>query len=122
MAWFLYLMGGFWFILGVLIVLYTNSAIELINGLIEWGNWRILGLMPFTLGVLLIISAWWSKVFWGILALGLIATLKGILFLFAPLDKIEKWMELWRDKANETVYRLEGLLAVILGIFVLYAA
>ncbi len=122
MAWFLYLMGGLWLILGVLIVLYTNSAIELINGLMETENWRVLGLLPFSLGVLLTVSAWWSEFFWGILALGLIAVLKGIFLLFAPPAQIEKFMEYWRGRASEVVYRLWGLLAVMLGFFVLLAA
>ncbi len=122
MNWFLYLMGSLWLIIGILIVLYTNSAIELINGLMEKGNWRVLGLLPFSIGILLTISAWWSKFFWTILVLGLLAVLKGIFYLFAPLAQIEKFMTYWRNQTSEVVYRLWGLIAVLLGIFVLVAA
>ncbi len=122
MEWFLYFMGSLWIVIGVLVVLYTRSSIEVVNGLMKDGVSRFMGLLPLILGALLIISAWWSEAFLGVLILGVIAFAKGIFILFASPNTRQKVYDYWRDNVGEKGYRLWGLIAVILGVFVFSAA
>lgn len=125
MEWFLYLIGCLWIVAGGVLVLYTQMAMEFLKGFLEGfegTRLKVFGLLPFSIGIMLIISAWWSKAFWGILILGLLLVVKGIVFLFAPVVQVEKMIQYWYEKVGEVGYRFWGLVVVILGIYVLSSA
>lgn len=124
MRWFLYLAAFFWIGAGLYIVIAINSARRLSNRLIsgmDGINRRLLGLSILIFGILFAASAWWSKHFWFIFILGLVAVIKGLVFLSGNQELFNRAMIFWRQRVNERSYRIWGLVIIILGLFVLFA-
>ena len=80
---------------------------------------RFLAIIPIAVGVLLLFSAYESQAFLFICILGMLALLKGLLFIFNPGKLVDKLMTWWFETSSEPAIRLGGLIAVILGITVL---
>lgn len=119
MAWFLYLISIIWVILGSVLVLYTDRSRGFLKGLVKKRDFRVLGPVPLGFGVLLVISAGWSEVFWLIFLLGLIAVAKGLYLLFGPRSQVQTLITWWCEEASDQLYRFCGLICLVLGIALL---
>lgn len=119
MVWFLYLVSILFVAIGAVFILYTDWIRKSLRGVLEKKNIRLLSPIPLVFGILMIISAGWSEVFWLILLLGLIALAKGLYLLFSPRNQIDMVISWWFEKASDQLYRFWGLISLVLGIALL---
>ena len=115
MVWFLYGASIFFVVIGAGVILYTDWIREWTKRALGHKNIHILGLIPLIFGVLMVISAAWSEVFWLVLILGLIALAKGLYLLFAKREQVRLLAAWLMDKPSDQVLRLGGLIMVVLG-------
>jgi len=118
MNWILFAIGVLWVALGTIFVLYTEKARKTLTSLIEGRNPRILAPIPLIIGLLLVISIGSSHHLWYPLILGVLAIAKGLFFILKKntADALLKW---WLKDASETTYRFWGILAIVVGIFLI---
>jgi uncharacterized protein YjeT (DUF2065 family) len=115
MVWFLYAASVVFVVIGAFVVLYTDWARAWIKRVLGHKQTHLFGLIPLVFGVLMIISAAWSEVFWLVLILGLIALAKGLYLLFARRGQIRLLAGWLTDRPSDQVLRLGGLIMVVLG-------
>ena len=119
MKWILFAIGVLWVALGTIFVLYTEKARKTLTSLIEDRNPRILAAVALIVGLLLLISAGSSIHPLYPLILGALAIAKGLYFIFGKrktTDAVIKW---WLKDVSETTYRFWGILAIIIGVFLI---
>jgi uncharacterized protein YjeT (DUF2065 family) len=115
MIGFLYGISIIWVIIGSCCILYTTQTRSILKKIVKGLNLKILSLLTVILGILLILSAWFSHNFWFIIFLGLIAIGKGILFFLNPGNTAEKILNWSFDTASDQTYRFFGIILLILG-------
>ena len=116
MRWFLFLMAGVWTIAGLFLLVAAAKAKKLYNRLFKDKNLKAMSYIPLIGGVLLTFSARSSRLYWFVIIIGLFALAKGFFFIFAPEKKAKPFIDWWL-KASLSIYRLGGLVALVLGIF-----
>ncbi|NIQ38403.1 MAG: hypothetical protein GTN81_07435 [Proteobacteria bacterium] len=119
MGWFLYVMSILWVVFGTVSILYTDWLREFLKEHLENKNPRFLSPIPLVLGILLVISAGWSEIFWLVFLLGLLAVAKGLYLLVGPRGQIDMVVAWWSGEASERLYRFSGIIALVLGIALL---
>jgi len=119
MTWFLYLVSVVLVVVGVVLVLYTDWMRESLKAVLFQKRFRFLSSIPLAFGILLIISAGWSEIFWLVFLLGVIALAKGLYLLFGSRVNIERALHWWLDKASNQLYRLSGVISLVLGMALL---
>lgn len=75
----------------------------------------LVSVLPITIGALLIVGAYQTAFPWVVVLLGILAAVKGCIFLFNPeklADKLTSW---YLEQASDHTYRLAGIIAIILG-------
>ncbi len=115
MKWFLYLISFLWIGGGTCLILYTQQSREYIKRTIQGMDITLLSIIPITIGALLIVSAYETSVVWLVVLLGVLGIGKGCFFIINPnklADKLIKWS---LETTSEQVYRLAGIICVILG-------
>jgi uncharacterized protein YjeT (DUF2065 family) len=115
MKWILYIISLLWIGVGSSIILYTQEGRVLLKKVLRGVDLRLLSIVPITIGVLLIVSAYYSAAFWTIIVLGILAIGKGCLFIFNPGKAADKIMTWFLDEGSDNMYRLAGIFAIILG-------
>jgi uncharacterized protein YjeT (DUF2065 family) len=111
------IIGGIWIVLGTISVLYTDGFRRSIGGFMLKFPPKVLGVVPFVMGGLLLIASPWSRSPSLLVVLGALGVLKGIFLFVLQSDKARSLLRWWQEKASEVVLRLSGLLLVILGVF-----
>jgi len=119
MVWFLYVVSILFVVLGAVLVLYTDWIRKSMKSGLGKKNTRLLGLIPLVFGILMVISAAWSEVFWLILIIGVIILAGGAYLLFGSKEKLDTAITWWLGKASDRSYRFWGLILIILGIALL---
>jgi len=119
MKWILFAIGVLWVALGTIFVLYTEKARKTLTSLIEDRNPRILAAVALIVGLLLLISAGSSTHPLYPLILGALAIAKGLYFIFAKRKTSDALINWWLKDVSETTYRFWGILAIIIGIFLI---
>ncbi|MCK4728386.1 MAG: hypothetical protein KAT27_05645 [Desulfobacterales bacterium] len=118
MTWFLFGIAIVWIMFGTLMLFATQVVREnCYNKLKSWDP-RMLSPMPIIGGVLLLLSASSSSQVTFIVILGLLSLLKGIVFLFAPRQKVRRLTDWWLGGSNRT-HKAWGVLVIALGVSVL---
>jgi len=115
MKWILYIISLLWIGVGSSIILYTQQGRVLLKKVLRGVDLGLLSIVPITIGVLLIVSAYYSAAFWTIIVLGILAIGKGCLFIFNPGKAADKIMTWFLDEGSDNMYRLAGIFAIILG-------
>lgn len=115
MTWFLYLTSIVLVVAGAVFVLYTDWIRKSMEKMVVKKDVRVFSPIPLVFGILLIISAGWSEIFWLVLLLGLIAVAKGVYLLLGPKEQIGTAITWWLDKASDQLYRLSGVISLVLG-------
>ena len=115
MKWILYIISLLWIGAGSCIILYTPQSRAFLKKTLHGVDLRLISIVPITIGALLIISAYYSAAFWTIVVLGILAIGKGCLFIFNPRKAADKIMTWFLDAVSDNMYRLAGIIALILG-------
>jgi hypothetical protein len=113
----LYIVGALWIVVGTLTVLYTDTARRWSLRFTHAIPVKLLAVFPIVLGGLLMLSAAWSHSFWLVEAVGILAVMKGALFLLLRQDRAAAVLAWWQERASDVTWRFGGLILVILGVF-----
>ena len=87
MKWVLYVISIIWIVSGSFAILYTIQYRDLLRGLLEKTNLKIIAILPFTAGILLLLSSSAIHYPWFIRLIGIFAIIKGA-FIFSNPNKI----------------------------------
>lgn len=118
MTWFLFAVGISWVIFGTLMVFATQLIRQKFYHKLKTQDPRRWSPLAIAVGVLLLLSASSSSQVTFIVILGLISLAKGILFLFAPRQKIRKMTDWWFETTDKT-HKVWGVATIVLGAAVL---
>lgn len=118
MTWFLFAVGILWVIFGTLMVFATQLIRQKFYHKLKTQDPRRWSPLAIAVGVLLLLSASSSSQVTFIVILGLLSLAKGVLFLFAPRQKIRKMMDWWFETTDKT-HKVWGVATLVLGVAVL---
>lgn len=118
MRWFLVVVGVFWVIVGTLTVFSTDFIRKKFFSKFKNMDYKKWAYLPVAMGILFLISVPASRARIYISILGILALIKGFYALLGPQDKIKKLINWWMN-ANNSMYKLWGVVIIILGVLVL---
>lgn len=119
MKWFLYAISILWIAVGSCAILYTSKTRSVFEKMVKEIDRRIVAVIPFAVGISLILAAPASRVSWVIRLIGFMGILKGVFIFAAPAgvyDKINHW---YLNALSDQTHRLWGIIALIFGTAVL---
>jgi uncharacterized protein YjeT (DUF2065 family) len=119
MKWFLYAISLLWIIFGTLGILYTEEYRNTAKRWLSKIDRKILAILPFIFGVLIIIAASASRHSWFIRFIGFVGIAKGLFILASPNNLYEDVTEWYLSSASDQTFRFHGIIALILGTAVL---
>ncbi len=119
MQLFVILAGLLWVGMGIFGLVATKKAILALSNLVKNTRRQSLGLFSLIFGVLLVISASSVREAWFVLALGVMACLKGVSLVLMPEKKLTVIMDWWLA-APEIVHKCWAAFILILGIVMFY--
>jgi len=115
---FLYLMGIFFIIIGALSVFATDMARrKFFNKLLQNADLKKYAPLSVVIGIVFLLSIPHNRRPFFILLLGVLSILKGIGLIVAT-EKMLKIKDWWL-KANDTAYRIWGVVVIIMGSVIL---
>jgi hypothetical protein len=119
MGWFIVLIGALMMIKGAALIVVPRKLIHLSQKILSGKNAKRLGWIPLCVGVLLCMSAKYSYAALAVFILGLLAIAKGAYILVTPVEKLRKlkWLSL-----SDKIYRILGILALIVGMLLINIA
>ena len=113
----LYIVALLWIVSGTFLIVFTEKTREIFKRMFLIENIKLLSILPFIFGAILIIGAFFNKdIFWLAFVLGLLATSKGVYFYMAPSQQSKALMEWWFFKARPETVRFFGLITFVLGV------
>ncbi len=115
MEWIIWLISLIWIVWGGLAILYTAQTRETAGKLMTRAGRVPLGAIAAIVGVLLIVASRGSLQAAFIVALGLLALVKGALFLWNPRGIYESTVQWYLVAASDQTCRFMGIIALILG-------
>jgi len=116
----LYTVTILWIAIGTFLIVYTERTMEVLKKLLFIERVRILAILPIIFGIILTAGAFaYPQIFWLCLVLGLIALIKGVYLVMAPLSQIKGLIDWWFNRANDSIIRLCGLISFVLGIAII---
>ncbi len=116
MKWFLYAISLVYISIGCCYILYINETKNFMRSIFNSIDQKILSAFPFIFGILFIFSASATRIPWFIRLIGLIAVIEGVVFFLIPKDWYDKFMDWYLNSLSDQIYRLSGILSIILGI------
>ena len=115
---FMYLIGIAWIAVGALLVFATElTRKKFCTRILQKANFKKLSPIPLICGVLFLMAASYSRHTIFIVLLGILALTKGIIMIVAT-EKMGK-MAAWWLNAPKTMYKVWGVILIILGSIVL---
>ncbi len=112
------LLAIFWIVLGVLLLMLTDTVKEVFRNLLKRKNIKTLSIASLVIGVVLILGSSLVSVPWIAIALGILGLLKGLFFMFGPEKKTTALIDWWL-KATNNIYRSWGIVSFLLGVLLL---
>ena len=112
---FLFLLGACWIIAGALYLIVPAQTKILFRRFLKGANIQKLGLIPLIAGILLYLIADMSSLVWLLKTFGMLGILKGLFFIFTPRKTIQAFINWWCNQAANWLYRLSGILIIVLG-------
>ena len=119
MSWFLYLISVVWISIGSCAILYTNDSRNTLKRSLSAVNRKVLSVLPFAFGVLMIVAASSSLHPWLVRILGVLGLIKGMLVIANPMALYEKSVQWFIESVSDQGYRLTGIISIILGTAIL---
>jgi len=80
----------------------------------------MMGILRILVGILFLLAAPRSKVAWVIVTVGLLALIGGIAFFVLGLEKVKSMLRWWQGRSLP-VLRLIAVLAIAIGVLILYS-
>jgi len=117
-AFFIRLLGLAWIVAGFFGLLATKKSVAALNKFCKSANRQPLGLLSLIFGLVLVIFSSASEAAWFILALGIMASLKGVTIILMPKQKYDSLIEWWLS-APDIAYKGWATLILLLGIAML---
>jgi uncharacterized protein YjeT (DUF2065 family) len=118
MIWYLFVVGLLWVMAGTLGLFATRFTREQYVSKFKIGDPRKWSPLPLVAGVLFLLSASSSSQVTFIVVVGLLALLKGLIFLFAPREKVKRMIEWWLE-GSDKMYRVWAGVVIGLGVAIL---
>ena len=118
MIWFLFVIALFYVMFGTLTLFATGHAREQYISKFKIGDPRKWGPLPLVAGILFLLAASSSSQPTFIIVLGLLGLVKGLVFMFAPQDKVKKMIDWWLEGSDQKLKIWAGV-AIVLGIAIL---
>jgi len=81
----------------------------------------VMGTLRILVGIVFLLAAPQSRVVWVIVTVGILALLGGITFFILGLERVKSMLRWWHGRSLP-VLRLIGLLAIVIGLLILYSA
>ena len=117
-VFFVRLVGLLWIVMGFFGLLATKKSVSALNKFCKNTNRQSLGLLSLIFGVLLLISSSITNAAWFILALGIMASLKGVTIILMPKQKYTNIIEWWLS-APDIAYKGWAIFMLLFGIAML---
>ncbi|MBW1744485.1 MAG: hypothetical protein JRJ47_13815 [Deltaproteobacteria bacterium] len=118
MIWFLFVIALVYIMFGTLLLFATGLTREQYIPKFRIGDPRKLGPLPLVAGILFLLAASSSSQPTFIIVLGLLALVKGLIFLFGPREKVIRMMEWWLE-GSDNKFKVWAVIAIGLGIAIL---
>ncbi len=119
MKWFLYTISLIWVAIGTWSILFTAETRNVLKGMFNKVDRKILSVFEATIGLLLLFSAAASHHAWFIRLIGFLAVIEGGIIFFLPKNLYDELMDWYLNVASDQTYRLFGIISIILGTAVL---
>lgn len=119
MGWFIVLIGVLTMVKGATLIVAPRKLIHFEQKMLSGKAPKRVGWVVLLVGLLLCIAAPFSDLVLIVFLLGLLVMAKGAYVLLSPIDKIKKlkWFSL-----SDKVYRLAGVIVLILGMLLVSVA
>ena len=114
----LYLLGIFWIVMGTLLVFVPKLLKRKLFVKLQNIPLKKIGSVPLIIGVLLVLAASHNRYTAFVVILGLLAIAKGIGCIVAT-EKMQKMQDWWLNKASNNIYRILGIVIILIGSIVL---
>lgn len=118
----LHFIGFIWVAIGSIQIMYTDKSRSVLQQVISENGYRVVSAPPLLIGVLLVIAAFWSKVFLFVFPLGALVLAHGLFILLGPSNKGEAVVKFMFVEASDELFRLRGIFFLILGTAILASA
>ena len=115
MEWVIWLISLIWIAWGSLAILYTVQTRETAGKLMAQAGRVPLGAAAAVVGVLLMVASRNSLQAGFIFALGLLALIKGTIFIWNPKGVYERLVQWYLEETSDQTLRFFGIIALILG-------
>jgi hypothetical protein len=115
MKWILYLFSILWIVYGSFAILYTARHREILKNILKTTHLKIIAVVPFTAGILLLLSSSASHYPWFIRLIGLFAIVKGGFIFLNPHEIVPKLNHWYLNTLSDQTCRLYGIMAILLG-------
>ncbi|MFC1631466.1 hypothetical protein ACFL2I_02825 [Candidatus Omnitrophota bacterium] len=119
MGWFVALLGIFWITIGILGLVAHKKLNLAMTNFVKNTKRQQLGLISLIFGVVLLVSAGSVRETWFVLALGIIACLKGATTIMISDQKLKAIIDWWLA-APEIVQKWWAVLVLVLGVAMFY--
>lgn len=119
MKWFLYAISLFCVTIGCCTILYTNESRNVLRNIFNKIDRKILSAFEAIMGILLVVSATASHHSWLIRLIGFMAVIEGVVIFFIPKNLYDELIDWYLNSASDQIYRLFGIVTLILGTAVL---
>ncbi len=115
MKWVLYLFSILWIVFGSFAILYTTQHRDIMRNILKATHLKIIAVLPFTAGILLIVCSSASHYPWFIRLIGLFAIVKGVFIFSNPNQITYKLNDWYLSSVSDQTWRLFGIIAILLG-------
>jgi len=120
MKWYLYFISLSWVAMGSALIIYPDRSREKLHSLYSKINPKHMAILPFLIGLLMLISASAARTRWLVITLGILSCLKGIYFFLAPARHIQSIIQWWFFQASAQSRTLWVLIFYSLGLTLFY--
>jgi len=114
----LYIFGILYIILGTLMLFVPDIVKKQMIAKLKKIPIKKLSIIPLIVGVLLLLASAYNRYWLVVVILGILALAKGIMGIMAT-EKMEKMHDWFIEKADKNVYRICGVIVILLGSIVL---
>ena len=121
MKTFIFIVGLIVLLLGVAILIKPQVSKKLFNFIAKGKRIYLVGILRIVLGVLFLIGALSCDYYWIIIFFGILFCASGLTIFAMKLEKLKAVLN-WFDRKPLSFIRLMGIIALLIGAIITYAA